>query len=57
MRCVLFGEGSHQLESCPNLSVAKKIEVLVERFDAQGISLTNKAHNLFISTPPLLVHR
>jgi len=32
-KSALCGGKSHQLESCPNLSVSKKIEVLVEQFD------------------------
>jgi len=40
--CPLCGGHSHQLEACPNLPMAKKVEVLVERFDAQGVSLANK---------------
>ena len=41
--CSLCGGDSHQLDSCPNLPVSSKIEVLVERFDAQGVSYANKA--------------
>ena len=40
--CPLCGGESHQLEACPNLPVSKKIEVLIERFDAQGVSQANK---------------
>ena len=45
------GEGElHQLESCPKLPVSKKIEVLVERFDAQGVSFANKSRSQSSST-------
>jgi len=39
------GGDSHQLESYPNLPVSKKIEVLVERFNAPGVSLADKSVN------------
>ena len=47
--------GSHQLEACPNLPVAKKVEVLVERFDASGVSFANKpvSSSLVGMTKPL----
>ena len=50
--CALCGGRgeSHQLESCPNLPSSTKIEVLVERFDAQGVSYANKSQNQ--SIPP-----
>jgi len=41
--CSLCGGDSHQLDSCPKLPVSSKIEVLVERFDAQGVSYANKS--------------
>lgn len=41
--CPLCGGDLHQLESCPNLPVSKQIEVLIERFDAQGVSPANKS--------------
>jgi len=40
--CPLCGGDSHQLETCPKLPVSKKVKVLVERFDAQGVSVANK---------------
>ena len=49
-RVPLIYEGLHEVcplcggdsQACPNLPVAKKVEVLVERFDVQGVSLANK---------------
>jgi len=34
--CPLCGNDSHLLDSCPKLPLNKKIEVIVEKFDAQG---------------------
>ena len=48
--CPLCGGESHQLESCPKLPVSKKIEVLVERFDAQGVSFANISRSQSSST-------
>ena len=39
--CPLCGRESHQLQSCPNLPLTQKVEVLVEKFDATGVT---KAH-------------
>ena len=39
------GGESHQFESCPNLPMSKKVEVPVERFDAQGVSFSNKSQS------------
>jgi len=36
-------------EFCPKLPVAKKVEVLVERVDAQGMSPANRTHHPFSS--------
>ena len=49
--CPLCGGDSHQLESCPKLPVSSKIEVLVERFDAQGVFYANKSHSGSAANP------
>ena len=36
--CPLCGGESHQLQSCPNLPLTQKVEVLVEKFDATGVT-------------------
>jgi len=39
MKSVLYvGGESHQLQSCPNLPLTQKVEVLVEKFDATGVT-------------------
>jgi len=35
--------GGFPPEACPNLPMSKKVEVLVEHFYAQGVSLANKS--------------
>jgi len=49
--CPLCGRDSHQLEACSNLPVSKKVEVLVEHFDAQGVSLTNMSFSSSSASP------
>jgi len=36
--CPLCGAKSHQLQYCPKMTIAKKVEVLVEKFDATGVT-------------------
>ena len=36
--CPLCGGESHVLQSCPNLPMSQKVEVLVEKFDATGVT-------------------
>jgi len=46
------GEDSHQLDSCPKLPLNKKIEVMVENFDAHDLGGTiHKDTPSFSSTP------
>jgi len=37
--CPLCGGESHQLQTCPKLPLSEKIEVLVEKFDATGVTI------------------
>jgi len=37
--CPLCGGDSHQLNTCPNLPLSQKVEVLVEKFDATGVTV------------------
>ena len=36
--CPLCGGESHQLQACPKLPLAQKVEVLLEKFDASGVT-------------------
>ena len=47
--CALCGDHDHLLELCPRLPVTPKIEVVVEKFQAHGISDTPSSS---VSNPP-----
>ena len=52
--CPLCGGESHQIQSCPNLPISQKVEVLVEKFDATGVTTarsTNPTQPLMNSMP------
>ena len=52
--CPLCGGESHQLQSCPNLPLTQKVEVLVEKFDATGVTKVSSSSS---ATPlPPSVH-
>jgi len=44
--CPLCGGESHILQSCPKLSLSQKVEVLVEKFDATGVTTAQGGSNL-----------
>ena len=48
--CPLCGGDSHQLNICPKLPLSQKVEVLVEKFDATGVTVAQP------STGPNLPH-
>jgi len=50
--CPLCGGDSHQLKTCPNLPVSKRVEVFVEKFDASGLT---PAHHP-VPWPPTYTH-
>ena len=42
--CPLCGGESHQMHACPKMPIAKKVEVLVEKFDATGVTKIQPLH-------------
>lgn len=47
------GGDSHQLELCPKLPVPNKVEVFVEKFDAQGFAPANKTTSAEYANQPV----
>ena len=62
MKASLIYEGLHETcplcegesHSCPRLPMHKKIEVIVEKFDAQEIGQTSPKTTAFASEPPMV---
>ena len=49
--CPLCAGDSHLLDSCPKLPLNKTIEVIMEKFDAQGLGEPSTAPSSSASTP------
>ena len=51
--CPLCRGASHQLQACPQLPIAQKVEVLVEKFDASGVPVAQPLNDPSLFPHPL----
>ena len=51
--CPLCGAASHQLQACPQLPIAQKVEVFVEKFDASRVTVAQPMNDPSLCPQPL----